>query len=196
MAILAIELHQAVWSAQIALQVHRVIKLDRSGIAVAITQDRKLWVAAIESRDVGGESRRRARGVKICVALRTGDVRGDGKPQMTAMLDVARSAGRRKSLIRVMQGSVVTTIARLIGGFGAERPRFFQMARTALCREHRVSGGHFAAAIHAIVASERVPAQPQQGNRRNAYGKYGAHTPEGMGMLEIIQVDALRQFFC
>lgn len=196
MAIFAIELHQAIWSPQIVFQVHRVVELDRAGIAGAITQDCKLWVAAIESRDVGSEPRRRASGVKVRVALRAGDVRSDCETQMAAMLDVAGSAGRCEGLIGVMQRGVVARIARLVGGLGAERTRFFQVAGAALCRQHRVSGGHFAAAIETAVAGERIPAQPQQCNCRNADGKYGTQTPEGMRMLEIIQVDALRQFFC
>jgi hypothetical protein len=196
MAIIAIELHRAVWSAKIALQVHCMVEFDRSRIATAIAQDREFRVAAIETRDVCREPRRRARGVKVRVALRTSDVRGDGKPQVAAMLDVARSADGCKGLIGVMQRSVVASAARLVGRLGTERIHLFQVARTALRREHSVCGGHFAAAIDAIVASERAPTQPQQRNRRNGYGKYGAQTPEGMRMLEIIQVDALRQFFC
>jgi len=170
MAIIAIELHRAVRSAKIALQVHRVVEFDRSRIAAAIAQDREFRVAAIETRDVCGEPRRRARGVKVRVALRTSDVGGDGKPQVAAMFDVAGSAGGCEGLIGVMQRSVVASAARLVGRLGTERIRLLQVARTALRREHSVCGRHCAAAIDAIVASERVPAQPQQRNHRNAYG--------------------------
>lgn len=173
-----------------------MVELDRSGIAAAIAQDREFRVAAVEAGNFGAESRGPACGVKVRVALRAGDIRGDGESQMSAMLDVAGSAGRREGLIGVMERRVVASIARLVGGLGAERARFLQVARAALRCEHPVSGGHFAAAVDSIVASERVPAQPQQRNHWNAYGKYRAQAPEGMGMLEIIQVDALRQFFC
>lgn len=133
--------------------------------------------------------------MQVRMALCTTDIGSDGKPQVAAMLHMARCADRGESLIGVVKRSAVARITRLIGGLGAKRIRLLDVARGAFCRQHCMGRGHFSGAINAIVVSKCIPAQPQQRNQGKGDGKNGAQTPEGMRMLEIIQVDALRQRF-
>jgi hypothetical protein len=55
--------------------------------------------------------------------------------------------------------------------------------------------GHSASAIDSIVARQRVPAQPKQRNHRKRDGQNKAQAPEWVRMLEIFQINPLRQFF-
>lgn len=128
MAVVAVQLHEAIRTAEIPLQVHRVIELDRSRIAAAVAQDRKFRVAAIERGNIRRVLCRSSDGVQIRVALRTSDVCSYREPQMAAMLQVARSARGRKCLVCVVKRGFVAGVARLIGGLGAERIRFLHVA--------------------------------------------------------------------
>src|SRR5271170_3952467 len=162
MAILAIELHWTIRAAQIVLQVYRVIQFNRAGIAAAGPQCRKFRMAAVETRYVRSEVRGGSGGVQVRVALRAADVRGYGQPRMSAVFRMARSATGRENLIRVVCRRVMAGIATLIAGPGAERAHLRHVARAAPRREYRMRRGHSAAAINAIVPSQRVPAEPKQ----------------------------------
>src|SRR5271170_4659359 len=195
MAILAIELHRTIRAAQIVFQVYRVVQLDRAGIAAARAQRREFRMAAVETRYFCSEVRGGPAGVQIRVALRAADVRGYGQARMSAVFRMARSATGRENLIRVVCRRVVAGIATLIAGPGAERAHLRHVARAAPRREYRMRRGHSAAAINAIVPSQPVPAQPKQRQHRKRDGQDETQTPERVRMLEIFQVNPLRQVF-
>ena len=70
------------------------------------------------------------------------------------------------------------------------------MARAALLREYRVREGQGAAAVDAIVMDQRIPSQPNQREQRKADGQDRTQAPERVRALEVVHVDALREFFC
>jgi len=70
------------------------------------------------------------------------------------------------------------------------------MACAALLRENCVRRRQRAAAIDTIVAGQREPSEPDQGEEGNADGQERTQAAKGMRALEIIHVDALGQFFC
>src|SRR5580692_10886688 len=107
MAIVAIELHRAIRPAQIVFQVYRVIQLDRAGVNTAGAQRREFGMSADEARYVQSKMGSSAGGVQVCVTLRAADVRGYGQARVAAMFCMARGAGWRENLIRVMQRRVV-----------------------------------------------------------------------------------------
>jgi hypothetical protein len=134
--------------------------------------------------------------MQIRVALRTADVRGYREARMPAMFCMARGAARREKLIRVMQRRVMAGIATFISGPGAERAHLRHMARAASRAEHPMRRGHSSAAINSVVASQRVPTQPQQRDHRQCDGQNETQAPERVWMFEIFQVNPLRQVFC
>ena len=75
-------------------------------------------------------------------------------------------AVRRKQLVRVVNGAVVASLAGLVTCFGAENAGLFYMARAASFREHCMARGHLPAAVHAVVAGESIPGQPDDRERR------------------------------
>ena len=82
-------------------------------------------MAGIESVDISRVTYRGAGGAKIGVALRATGVAGSSEPQAAAMLSMTRCAVRRKQLVRMMNGTIVASLASLVAGFGAENAGFF-----------------------------------------------------------------------
>lgn len=155
-------------SPQIMFQMYKMIQLDRPRVTPAIPQDGKFGMAAVEPCDFGGELGRSSDCVQVRVALRASDVRRDCKAQMAAVLQVARRAYRSESLVGVMKRSAMAGVARLVGGFRAERIRFLHVARAAFRCQYGMGRGHFSSAVNAIVAAKRIPAQPNQRDQRNS----------------------------
>ena|SRR5580658_29279 len=157
MAIIAIQLHRTIRPAQIVFQVYRVVQFDRARINTARARSREFGMATDEARYARSKVRRSSAGVQVRMALRATDVRGYRQAWMSAMFCVARGAGRRENLIRVMQRRVVARTATLVARFCAEYARLLHMAGIAPRCEHRMRCGHPAATINAVVARQRVP---------------------------------------
>ena len=149
----------------------------RDRIDAAGAQRGKFRMAADKTRYVWHEVRGSAAGVQIRVALRAADVRGCREARMSAVFCMASRTGRREKLIRMVQRRVVAGIAALIAGLGAERAHLRHVTRTAPRAQHSMRRRHFAAAINSVVASQRVPAHPQQRNQRKRDGQNETQAP-------------------
>ena len=166
MAIVAIKLHRAIWPLQLCLHVYRMIELDSAWINTARSQCGKFRMSGAEALDVVRELSRSARGVKVRVALRAIRVGCNRQTPLPPMFRVAGGAIRREHLIGMVRGPIMTSEAGPIARLRAERVSIPNVAFATPCREDCMSGGHLAAAIHAIVASKRGPGQPDDRQRR------------------------------
>ena|SRR5271155_2359047 len=124
-------------------------------------------MAGIESIDISRVTYCGAGGAKIGVALRATCVTGRSQPQATAVLSMTGCAVRGKQLVRVMNGSVVASLASLVVRFGAENAGLFYVTRAALLGQYGVAHGHLPAAVNVIVAGQPVPGQPDNRERRH-----------------------------
>src|SRR5579863_5029441 len=102
---------------QFLLEVHLMVELDGPRILLAAPQRREFRMVPIEIADLGHKPwwsvlifRR-----KIGVALRASAVAGAGQAQHALVLHVAIRTRRRKRLLPMMDGPVVTSQASLIG---------------------------------------------------------------------------------
>lgn len=166
MAIVAIKLHWTVRPLQHGLQVYRMIELDCARINAPRSQSSKLRMSGAEPRDVVRELSRSARGAKVRVALRAIRVRSSRQTPVSPMFCVAGGAIRREQLIGMVRRAIMTRAAGPIARLGAERASVPNMALATPCAKDCMSGGHLAAAIHAIVASKRRPGQPNNRQQR------------------------------
>src|SRR5271156_6779832 len=114
-------------------------------------------MVGIESVDIACVTCCGAGGAKIGVALRATGVAGRGQPQAAAMLSMTRGAVRGKQLVRVMNGTVVASLASLVAGFGAENPGLFYVTRAALLGQYGMAHGHLPAAVDVIVPAQAIP---------------------------------------
>jgi hypothetical protein len=195
MTILTIEIYRTGRPAKIVLQMHGVIELDSPGIAASQSQRGELRMVAVKARHGMREMGGGAGGVQVGMALRATGIRSCGQPQMPAMFFMARRAIRGEELIGVMDRPVVARLTALIAGLGAEHSSPLDVTGVAFGGEDRVRGRNSSAAVHVIVARKRIPTEPENCRQWGGYGQNKAQAPEGMGALEIAEVDALREFF-
>src|SRR5579864_1153364 len=112
------------------------------------------------------------------------------------MLHMARRTGRRKLLIRVMNGTVMASHASLIGDRMAKRGRVRDVARRALLREQSVRCGQRAHVIRRAAFRKSGNNQPEKRRRGKRNRKNKSPAAKRLRLLEVRQLDALRQFFC
>jgi hypothetical protein len=133
MAIHTLQLDRPAGTSQIALQVHRVVQFHGPLIDPAGSQNSEFWMCLIEPTDIGDEPWRRilvlAR--QIGVALRARAIAGVRQMHHTFMLDVAIRAGRYERLLGMMDWTIVTSQASLIGG-SSLKASLGHVARTTL----------------------------------------------------------------
>src|SRR5579863_1425811 len=101
---------------QFLLEMHVMIEPDGTRILLAAPQRRKFRMVPVEIADLGHKSRWSVLilGRKIGVALRASAVAGAGQAQHALVLHVAIRTSRRKGLLPMMDGPVVTSQASLI----------------------------------------------------------------------------------
>ena len=129
------------------------------------------------------------------MALRAGGVARSGEADRPAMIRVAGNAGWSEHLRRVMNRPVVAGQTFLVGDLLAEKSRLRDVAGGALLGQHGVCGGQASRRVHAAVAPQSVPGKPHNRKRRESRRKQEAPVAQRMRPFEIIQVDALREFF-
>src|ERR1700733_6224338 len=127
----ALQLHGSIGSAQILLQMYPMIEFDSAWVRHTGPQYREFRMAVIEAANVGRELRSPVRGRQIRMTLRAGAIAGAGQPQRALMFHVAVRTGRREGLVRMMDGAIVASKARLIGGVPL-KARLRDMTRIAL----------------------------------------------------------------
>jgi hypothetical protein len=138
----------------------------------------------------GGTPARR----EVRVALRAVRVARGGQSNRSPMIGVAGSACGRELLRCVMHGAVVAREALLVVDLCFVKTKVGQMAGRTLLGENRVRGGQTSGGIQAAVASDAIPRNPQNGERRRRNGKQKSPAAQWARSLEIVEIDALREF--
>lgn len=133
---------------------------------------------------------------KIVVALRAGRVSRSNKRDVPLMFDVARRTGRREFLFRVMNGAVMASQASLIGYRMAKRNGVRNVARRALLRKESVRCGQRAHAVRCAIFCQSGDNEPEERGRGKSNGEDKSPAAKRLRLLEVRQLDALRQFFC
>ena len=82
---------------------------------------------------------------------------------MPSMLLVARGTFRRERLVGMVNRSVMTSEAGTIARLRAEESGHLEMAGIAFRGEDGMRGRHLSAAVHALVAGDPMPDEPQDG---------------------------------
>ena len=130
------------------------------------------------------------------MAFGAGLAAGGGNVDAATMFGVAGGAGQGVRLRRVVDGAVVTGKATAVGGFCGEDAGLLQVAGRAFLFKDGVGGAHASAGIDAGIFGEGAPGNPGQREDREkeAQPEFGVLV-EGWP-LEIVEVDALGEFFC
>jgi hypothetical protein len=193
--ILAVEFDQPSGLAQIVFQMHRVVELYRGGIAVQRTCGRKFRMIPVKACDVLGKTRHTVGCVEMGVTLDAIEIARRGQSQAPLMLLMTRRAIWSESLIRVVNRAVMARFAALIARLGTKIAGPLDVTCVALVRKHGVRGRNTPATVDVIVAKYCIPAKPQERDKRSGHTQDEAQAAEWMWALEILQVDALGEFF-
>jgi hypothetical protein len=127
------------------------------------------------------------------MTLRAVCVAGGGQSNRSPVIGVAGGACGRERLGYVMQGAVMARDALLVDDLCIVKTQVGQMAgRTLLC-EDGVRGGQASGGVHAAVAADAVPRDPQEGERRRHNGKQKSPAAQRARSLEIVEIDPLRE---
>ena len=157
-------------------------------------QHGEFGMIAIKTADVadktGGTPARR----EVRVALRAVRVARGGKSNRSPMIGVAGGARRRERLRYVMHRAVMAREALLVDDLCVVKTQVGQMAGRTLLGQNRVRGGQTSGGVHAAVAADAVPRDPQDGERRRRNGKQKSPAAQRARPLEIVEIDALREF--
>ena len=86
--------------------------------------------------------------------------------------------------------------ARVISYLRGKRACRLQMASRAIFFQHRVRFAHAAAGIDAMIAGKAAPRNPHQCEQRQQEAQPEFRALQQRRPLEIVEVDALREFFC
>ena len=171
-----------------------MVELNGSRIAALGSQCGEFGMIAFKTADVSRKTGGTAACREVRVTLRAICVARGGKPNRSPMIGVARSARRRERLRCVMQGAVMARKALLVDDLCVVETQGGQVARGTLLRENRVRGRQASGGVHSAVAANAIPRNPQDGERRRRNGKQKSPAAQRTGSLEIIEIDALREF--
>jgi len=201
MAIGAAELHGgACGSAANWLHVDRVIELDRAGTTRGVRDQRcKFRMPVFEAANVGCVMRSTAVGPEIGMAYRAGLIADSGNINPAFVFCVALGAGEFFSAADaygVMRGPIVALETGVVGSFRGERARFLHVTRHTFFFEDRMSLRHRPARVHALVSGKTAPGDPTQCQQRQQQAEPEFGALQRRRPLEIVEVDALREFFC
>src|SRR5579872_407978 len=140
-----------------------MIELDRSGVNAARAQNSEFGMAAVKTADVRNKSRRCVLIVagQVGVTLGAGLIAGARQPQHAFVLDVAIGAGGSECLLGMMDRSVMTGQASLIGRAALEAC-LRDVTGRALFSKQRVRARHWTRVVWRWTAGQRMPAQPPE----------------------------------
>jgi hypothetical protein len=111
------------------------------------------------------------------------------------MLDVAGRAGGSENLVFVMNGSIMASEARAVACLRPEKRGTGDVARLATLCQDGMRGGHWSGAVELVVVRDAITDKPEQRRDRQESRKQKTRLAKAMGMLEIIQINALREPF-
>src|SRR5690349_14327169 len=107
------------------------------------------------------------------------------------MFDVARVAGWRKTLLRLMDGSVVTRQAGRLRDLRSKACG--HMARRTVVGEDGVAFRQGSGVECTLLAGQAGPSQPCEAEAGGDDGQQSLPARDGIHPLEVMQVDALRE---
>src|SRR5712692_4276901 len=199
MAVATFELNgRTVWFTANRLHVNGVIQLDRTGVACGDarngTQRGELRMAALEASDVKCVVRSAGACPQVAVAFSASLIAGGGDILAAAVFRVARFAGRSRRLRGVVYGPVVAGEASVVGSLRRKCASLLRVTGSAFFFEDGVRFREVAAAVNARVFENGAfgnPEEREQG-KQEAEPEFGAL--ERRRPLEIVEVDALREF--
>jgi hypothetical protein len=174
----------------------KVIQLNGTRVSASRAEHGKFRMVALETCDVACDAHRSSARGQIRMTLCARGVARSRQTDRTAMIRVAGSAGGSKNLRGVMNRPVMAGEALLIRDLLAEKTGMRDMAGSALLGQHSVCRGETPRRINAMVSANSVPCKPEHRQNRQSHRKHEAPVAQRMRPLEIIQVDALREFFC
>ena len=152
-------------------------------------------MAVLETLNVALEVWLAAVGLQVGVTFGAALIAHGGDRHASAMFRVACGAIGSFCGSGMVCGAIMASEASAIGGFCGKRVSLLKVASGALFFEDGMRGRHSSAAVDAVVAADGVPRNPRDGQsgRENTHQQLGAL--EWRRPLEIVQVDALREFF-
>jgi hypothetical protein len=195
MAVSAIKLDGPVRTGEIRFHMDRMIDLDGAGVRESCAERGEFRVPSFKAGDAGCETGRRVTCLEMGMALRTACVRRSRESDSPTMLDVAGRAGGSENLILVMNGSIMTSEARVVICLRAEKSGTGDVARLATVCQDGMRGGHWPSAVELVVVREAIADKPEQRRDRQESRKQKTRLAKAMRMLEIIQINALREPF-
>ena len=195
MAISAIKLDGPVRTGEIRFHVDCMIDLDGAGVRESWAERGEFRVPSFKAGDAGCEIGRRVTCLEMGMALRTACVWRSRESDSAAMLNVAGGAGRSENLILVMNRPIMASEARAVVCLRAEKSGAGDVARVATLREDGMRGGHWSSAVELVVVRETIANKPEQRRDQQESRKQKTRLAKAMRMLEIIQINALREPF-
>ena len=174
-----------------------VIQENGAGILCAVAEYSEFRVAVGEAFNISGVVQLTLCNAQVGVAFGAGLIASGGKLDPATMFHVAGGTGGDGGgdLVFVVGRAVVAGEAGGVGGGGGELAGLGNMAGGALFFEDGVWGAHASAGVDAGIAGKAVKGEPDEGERGHEDGEQQLGALEGRGALEIVQVDALREFF-
>ena len=130
------------------------------------------------------------------MTFRAGLVAGSANVHAAAVLAMTSGAFECLPLIGMMDWAVVAGQASVVGGLRGKRAGLLDVARSAFFFEDRVCLGHPAAGIDAMVAGKTARCDPNECKQRQQQAEPEFRALQRRRPLEIIEVDALREFLC
>jgi hypothetical protein len=195
MAVSASKLDGPVRTGEIRFHVDRMIDLDGAGVREPWAECGEFRVPSFKAGDAGCEIGRREPCLEMGMALRTARVWRSREWDSPAMLDVAGRAGGSENLILVMNGSIMASEARAVVCLRAKKSGTGDVARLATLCQGGMRGGHWSSAVELVVVREAIAYKPEQRRDRQESRKQKTRFAKAMRMLEIIQINALREPF-
>lgn len=195
MAISAIKLDGPVRTGEIRFHVDCMIDLDGAGVRDSRAECGEFRVPSFKAGDAGCEIGRHVTCLEMGMALRTACVRRSRESDPPTMLDVAGRAGGSENLILVMNGSIMASEARAVVCLRAEKSGTGYVAGLATLCKGGMRGGHWSSAVELVVVREAIADKPEQRRDGQESGKQKTRLAKAMRVLEIIQINALRESF-
>ena len=184
----------AVRSKKIRLQMEIMVELNGSWVAALRPQRGEFGMIAFKTADVSDKTGGTPAHREIRVTLRAVRVARRGKSNRSSMIGVAGSARGRERLRYMMDRAVMAREALLVDNLCAVKTKVGRVAGGTLLGENRVRGGQAPRGVHASVAANAIPCDPQDGQRQRRNGKQEPPAAQRARSLEVIEIDALREF--
>src|ERR1700687_5224158 len=153
-------------------------------------------MAVFETSDVRCEPRRVAAGLQVRVTFCAGLTARSGDVDAPTVFGMTRRASRRWRLRGVMHGAVVAVEASAVGSLGGICASILQVTGNTFLFENGMRFRHTPARVHAMVSGKTAPRNPSEREQGQQETKPEFRALQRRRPLEIVEIDALREFFC